>query len=166
MAEVFIGQVMPVAFNFAPRNFAHCDGQLMAIAQNQALFALLGTQYGGNGTTTFGLPDLRGRTPVHRSPTVPIGQAGGREAVALSVAEMPLHDHRAAGTSAGGSLQNPTGGRYGAADENLYATPGAQVALDPQTVATTGSSQPHNNMQPYSALNFCIALSGIFPSRQ
>ncbi|MGH8085781.1 MAG: phage tail protein [Lysobacter sp.] len=165
MSDVFLGQILPLAFNFAPRGFASCAGNIMSIAQNTALFSLLGTQYGGNGTTTFALPDLRGRVPLGQASS-PIGQAAGAEAVTLTDAQMPQHMHGAVGTSVAGSLRNPSGGLYGTATENLYTRAGASVPLSPDTVLPAGGNQPHTNLQPYLALNFCIALQGIFPSRQ
>lgn len=171
MSEVFLGQIMPVAFNFAPRGFALCDGQLMSIAQNSALFALLGTQYGGDGKTTFALPDLRGRTPVGYGNSalgnVPIGQVAGAETVTLTAAELPSHNHQSNGTTTAGGLRNPTGALYGTSTAATYATAasGAQVALNAQTVTPAGQGQPHENMQPFRTLNFCIAITGIFPSR-
>lgn len=171
MSEVFLGQIMPVAFGFAPRGFALCNGQLMSIAQNSALFALLGVQYGGNGKTTFALPDLRGRTPLGYGSSalgdVPIGQAAGAEAVTLTAAELPSHDHQSNGTTAAGGLRNPTGALYGTATAATYApvASGSQVTLNAQTLAPAGQGQPHENMQPFRTLNFCIAITGIFPSR-
>ncbi len=175
MSEYFIGQVLMTGFNFAPKYFAQCNGQLLPIAQNQALFSLLGTQYGGNGTTNFALPDLRARTPVGyatsvdpgwQPPAVQIGEVGGVENVTLLSSNLPPHIHGAVGTSAAGTTRNPR--------NNLYATPGVpiygpstgpQVPLNPQTLSATGGNQPHPNLQPYSTINFCIALQGIFPSR-
>lgn len=171
MSEVFLGQIMPVAFDFAPRDFALCDGQLMSIAQNSALFSLLGTQYGGDGRTTFALPDLRGRTPVGYGNSelgnIPIGQAAGAETVTLTAAELPAHAHQSNGTTAVGGLRNPTGALYGTSTATTYATAasGPQVPLNAQTVAPAGQGQPHENMQPFRTVNFCIALTGIFPSR-
>jgi microcystin-dependent protein len=166
MTEIFLGQVMPTAFNFAPRGFALCNGQLMAIAQNQALFSLLGTTYGGDGRTTFALPDLRGRTPIGMGPANPIGQTGGEESVTLTTNEMPAHTHGFNGTTANGTTRNPSNGLLGTTAVNLYAhNDVAQVPLAAQTVAASGNSQPHENMQPFRVINYCIALSGIFPSR-
>lgn len=165
MSDVFLGQVVPLAFNFAPRGFASCAGNIMSIAQNTALFSLLGTQYGGDGKTTFALPDLRGRVPLGQASS-PIGETGGAEAVTLSEAQMPQHAHGAVGTSAAGSLRDPSGGLYGKTTENLYTGAGASAPLSPDTVLPAGGNQPHTNLQPYLALNFCIALQGIFPSRQ
>lgn len=167
MTEVFLGQVMPTAFNFAPKNFALCNGQLLPIAQNQALFSLLGTSYGGDGRVTFALPDLRGRTPIGMGPSNPIGQVSGQETVTLLTPQLPAHTHDFNGTTTLGTTRNPTGGLFaGTASTLLYSgTNGSQVPLAPQTVALAGGGQPHENMQPFKVINYCIALTGIFPSR-
>jgi len=175
MTEVFLGQIMLTGFGFAPRGFAMCNGQLLPINQNQALFSLLGTSYGGNGTTNFALPNLMGRTPVGFGNSVgggwnptpyALGQVGGSENVTLTAAQLPSHNHLATGTTATGNLRNPTNGLYGVAGANIYAqTGGPQVALSPNSVAPVGGNAPHENMQPYRAINFNIALNGTFPSR-
>lgn len=165
MTEVYIGQIMLAGFDFAPRYFAKCDGQLLPINQNQALFSLLGTQYGGDGVTTFKLPDLRGRTPRGFGPSNPIGAIGGVESVALTSAQIPPHTHRFAGTATAADARTPKDGLFATSGANLYATPGTQVTLSGNTVNSGGAGAPHGNMQPYRALNFCIALNGIFPSR-
>ncbi|SHL88076.1 tail fiber protein [Rhodanobacter sp. OK091] len=168
MAEFFIGQVMPTGFSFAPKGFALCNGQLLPISQNQALFALLGVQYGGNGTTNFMLPDLRGRTPIgYGGNNYPIGTVAGNENVTLTPQTLPTHNHVGNATTTAGTVRNPANGLYGAvASEALYgAASGPQVVLNAGTLSTTGNSQPHQNMQPYNVINFCIALTGFFPSR-
>jgi len=166
MTEIYLGQILPAAFQFAPRGFAQCNGQLMAIAQNQALFSLLGTQYGGDGRTTFALPDLRGRTPLGINSSNPIGAVGGSETVTLNSQQIPSHTHQLAGTAASNTTRNPNGGMLGTATANIYApTGGPQVELAQGSIAATGGTQPHENMQPYSVINFCIALNGIYPSR-
>ena len=165
MTEVFLGQIMLTGFNFAPRGFATCDGQLLPINQNQALFALLGTQYGGNGVSTFGLPDLRGRTPRGFSEGQSVGVASGVETVSLSATQLPPHTHRFAGTTAAANARRPQDALFATSGTELYATPGTQVPLATNTVDNCGTGAPHDNMQPYSVLNFCIALNGIFPSR-
>jgi microcystin-dependent protein len=175
MSEVYLGQIMLAGFGFAPKNFALCNGQIMAISQNQALFSLLGTTYGGNGQTTFALPDLRGRTPVafgqsadpnwNPSP-YPLGQTGGVENVTLLGPNLPPHNHILNGTTSAGTQRNPRNGLYGTTTSPIYGpASGTQVPLNPQTIAMDGGTQPHSNMQPYRAVTFCIALSGIFPSR-
>ncbi|PPU76669.1 MULTISPECIES: phage tail protein [Xanthomonas] len=180
MSEYFIGQVMLTGFAFAPKFFAQCNGQLLPVNQNQALFSLLSTRFGGDGRTTFALPDLRGRTPVGYGPSVdpiwqpspvPMAQAAGAETVTLAPDNLPPHVHLMECASAAGNNRAP-GGRVFAANvstaaavTSLYAAPGALVPLTQATVATAGGNQAHPNLQPYTALNFCIALSGIFPSR-
>jgi len=158
---------MPTGFAFAPKGFALCNGQTLPIAQNQALFALLGVQYGGNGSTTFMLPDLRGRTPIGYGNEYPIGTVGGVESVTLTTQTIPAHIHLGNGTTTAATVRNPANALYGAvAGEALYGSAsGAQVALYSGTLSNTGSNQPHSNMQPCNAVNFCIALTGIFPSR-
>lgn len=180
MSEFFIGQIMMAGFDFAPKFWAQANGQLLPINQNQALFSLLGTQYGGNGTTNFALPDLRSRTPIGyassvdpswQPPSVQIGQASGVENVTLLSTNLPAHAHSVNASTANGDNRNPTGRLYAtstnsAAVPNLYsASSGPLVPQSPQSVAPAGGNQPHPNLQPYSVINFCIALSGIFPSR-
>ena len=168
MSEVFLGQIMLGGFDFAPAHFALCNGQLLPISQNQALFSLLGTQYGGNGTTTFALPDTRGRAPLgaDKNNGYVQGQASGVETVTLTNSTLPAHVHAFMGSTADAAVRSPTDALYAkTSGENLYAAPGTQATLASQTVSPSGGSQPHNNMQPYLAVNFFIALSGIFPSR-
>jgi microcystin-dependent protein len=168
MAEFYIGQVMPTGFSFAPKGFALCNGQLLPITQNQALFALLGVQYGGNGTTNFMLPDLRGRTPIgYGGNNYPIGTVAGVENVTLTPQTLPAHNHVGNATTTAATVRNPANALYGAvAGEALYgAASGPQVVLNTGTLSTTGSNQPHQNMQPYNVISFSIALTGFFPSR-
>jgi len=175
MSEFFIGQIMMAGFNFAPRSFAQANGQLLPINQNQALFSLLGTQYGGNGTTNFALPDLRSRTPIGYASSVDpgwqpspvqIGQAAGTESVTLLTTQLPSHGHAANATTASGTTRNPNNAIYANTTVALHgAATGPQVPLNPATATPAGGNQPHPNIQPYSTINFCIALSGIFPSR-
>ncbi|MDE2155998.1 MAG: phage tail protein [Xanthomonadaceae bacterium] len=176
MAEVYIGQIMLAGFGFPPKGFAACNGQLLPINQNQALFSLLGTQYGGNGTTNFALPDLRGRVPLGAGPSadpawqpaaIVQGSAGGTESVALQGPNLPVHTHTAQASGAAGGVRNPTDTLYGSsAPESIYAPAGGpQAALNAQTVGMTGGSAPHENMQPFRVVNFNIALTGYFPSR-
>ena len=174
MAEPFIGEIKLFGFGFAPRNYVACDGRLLPVNQYQALFSLLGTRYGGNGVQNFAIPDLRGRTPLHFAPaTISIGIREGVEAVPLVQAQIPPHAHQLVGTNQT-ATQRPITGAAFANDVSLpvdfYApasttAPSAKVTLAPQTLASAGGSQPHNNMQPYQVLNFCIAVVGIFPSR-
>ncbi len=174
MSEFFIGQIMMAGFNFAPKFWALSNGQLLPINQNQALFSLLGTQYGGNGTTNFALPDLRSRTPIGyassvdpswQPPSVQIGQASGVENVTLLSTNLPSHTHQINATTTNGATRNPNNAIYANTSVALHAAPNALVPLNPATLAPAGGNQPHPNLQPYSVINFCIALSGIFPSR-
>ncbi|WP_460457713.1 phage tail protein [Arenimonas alkanexedens] len=175
MSSKFIGQIMMAGFDFAPRFSAHCNGQLLPINQNQALFSLLGTQYGGNGTTNFALPDLRGRTPIGfassvdpgwQPPSVQIGQSGGLESVTLLSSNLPAHGHSVNATSDAGTTRNPGNGYYASASLPLHGPASSGlVPLNPTTVAPVGGSQSHANMQPYLTSNFCIFLQGLFPSR-
>jgi microcystin-dependent protein len=175
MAEVYLGQVMLTGFGFAPKGFAACNGQLLPINQYQALFSLLGTQFGGDGRTNFALPNLQGATPVGagnsndpnwRPSPYAIGETGGVENVTLQPQSMPSHVHGAMGTSAAGSVKNPANALYGnTGSEPIYAVPGTQALLNAQTLASAGGSQPHPNMQPFRVVNFNIALTGFFPSR-
>lgn len=181
MSEFFIGQIMMTGFNFAPRFWAQCNGQLLPINQNQALFSLLGTQYGGNGTTNFALPNLQSRTPIGyassvdpawQPPSVQIGQSAGVENVTLLSTNLPSHTHSANASTAAGDNRSAGGRIYatstnaGSAPPNLYAAgTGSLVPMNPQTVAPAGGNQPHPNLQPYTTINFVVALSGIFPSR-
>ncbi|MDH5822688.1 tail fiber protein [Luteimonas sp. RD2P54] len=181
MSDFFVGQIMLAGFGFAPKYFAQCSGQFLPISQNQALFSLLGTQFGGDGVTNFALPDLRGRAPVGyppsaagnwQPPQVQMGERAGAEQVALTVGQLPPHVHAVAAATAPGDNRIPAGRAYATSNDRsgtarpLYAAAGgAMVSMGPQTVAETGGSQPHPNLQPYAAINFCIALNGIFPSR-
>lgn len=167
MSEPFLAEIRMVSFNFAPRGFAQCDGQILPIAQNQALYSLLGTTYGGDGRVSFALPDLRGRVPVHTGSggTIALGEKSGEEVHTLTTNEMPAHGHARAtqyqaGTGDPSRLMPAAQARGG---KRVYAAPGGAVALDGQGVV--GASQPHENMQPYLTINFVIALQGLFPSR-
>ena len=170
-AEPFIGEIMLFAGFFAPRGWADCNGQLLSIAQNIALFSLIGTTYGGNGQTTFALPDLRGRVPIHfgQGPglsSYDMGQQGGTEMVTLSVNEMPAHTHVARADLGNGTLSSPNGA-FPARDPAGSPTYGAAQAgaLAAAAIAHAGGSQPHNNMPPHLAIRYCICLEGIFPSQ-
>lgn len=164
MAEPFLGEVRLMSFQFAPSGWALCNGQLLPINQNQALFSLLGTTYGGDGRVNFALPDLRGRTPIHEGSGHTLGERGGEQAHTLSVSEMPQHGHAARGSSsATGGSAVPTGRVLGGAN-NVYAAAAPTTAMHPGSVTNTGGSQAHLNMQPFLAVSFCIALQGIFPS--
>ena len=164
MAEPFLGQITMFGFGFPPKGWAACNGQILPINQNQALFSLLSTQYGGDGRVNFALPDLRGRAPAHQGSDQIIGQRGGEEGHALTVAEMPAHAHQIMASSLDGNSPLPQGNVLARTTSQVYASPNG--SLTPTNVASlTGSNQPHTNMQPSLTLNFCIALVGIFPSR-
>jgi microcystin-dependent protein len=178
MTQPFLGQVQPFGFGFAPRNWALCNGQLLSIAQNTALFSLLGTMYGGNGITTFALPDLQSRVPIHRGfspdgPQYSQGEVAGEEAITLKVTEVPAHLHSFSGTSsAANSVQPFTGSAYATTfkagtspADSYYAADTHPQALHIDTVTPYGGGQAHTNLQPYLTINWCIALAGIFPSR-
>ena len=163
MAEPFLSEIRLMSFDFAPKGWAMCNGQLLPINQNQALFSLLGTTFGGDGRTTFALPDLRGQTPIHVSSDHPRGQRGGEQAHTLTLTEMPTHQHLVNATTANADTNVPGGNAFASA-ANLYGPATNLTPADASTVAHVGGSQPHQNMQPYLALTFCIALQGIFPS--
>ena len=179
MTQPFLGQVQPFGFGFAPRGWALCNGQLLPISQNSALFALLGTIYGGNGTTNFNLPNLQSRVPMHfgisaSGTTYVQGEMAGEENVTLTVNAMPAHNHNFVGAAQNANSSGPTAGAALAniinkdtsgPGANYYTTGGSPAALIPAALAPAGSGQPHTNIQPYQAINWCIAMSGIFPSR-
>jgi microcystin-dependent protein len=172
--EPFIGEIMMFGSNFCPRGWADLDGQLLPINQNQALFSLLGTMYGGDGRTTFGLPDLRGRVPLHvgQGPGLMSktqGSKGGAEAHALTMAEMPQHHHAFHGSTGGANSEVPTGNLLATQKrkDQIYApaVPGTLTPMHDTSVGPAGNNQPHNNMPPFLTMRFCIALQGVFPSR-
>ncbi len=163
MAEPFLGEIRLMSFVFPPRGWALCNGQLLQIVQNQALFSLLGTTFGGDGRVNFGLPDLRARTPVHVGSGHVVGERGGETAHTLSIAELPTHLHIAQASNQDGSLAAPTNNVLASAP-NLYANPTNLTSLSASTVTNVGGSQAHLNMQPFLTISFCIALQGIFPS--
>ena len=169
MAEPYLSEIRILSFAYATRGWALCNGQLLPINQNQALFSLLGTTYGGDGRVNFALPDLRGRSPVHAGDGLTLGERGGEEAHALNVNEMPSHQHRVRASADLANSAVPAGAltaakRRGGLD--IYGPAGsANVALHPAAMSIAGGSQPHLNMQPFLTLNFVIALQGIYPSR-
>ena len=163
MAEPFLSEIRIMSFPFAPKGWAMCNGQLMPINQNQALFSLLGTTFGGDGRVNFALPDQRGRVPIHVGGGHTLGERGGEEAHTLSVAEIPTHIHAMNGSSTNADNVSP-GTNVLAQTSQMYTTPQNLIALDPSTNGPVGGSQAHLNNQPYLALTFCIALQGIFPS--
>lgn len=166
MADQFVGEIRIFAFLFAPRNWAFANGQILAIQQNQALFALLGTTFGGNGVQTFALPNLQGRAAMGFSPNHPWGQSIGEATHQLTTQEIPSHTHTPSATNAAGTLVSPAGA-FWANDSNQNAMYGTAPTLNlsPSAIGAAGGSQAHNNMMPSTSLNFCIALNGIFPSR-
>jgi microcystin-dependent protein len=168
MAEPFVGEISPVAFAFAPKGWALCNGQIIPINQNQALFSLLGTTYGGNGTTNFALPNLQGRVIVHSSSNYPLGSLGGVEGVTLNINQIPAHSHAPVCSKQAGTTAEPAGQVWAGSSsgETLYQTgsnPNGQMA--PNLITPSGNSQPHTNLQPFLVVNFIIALQGIYPSR-
>ncbi|MFL6857473.1 MAG: phage tail protein [Allosphingosinicella sp.] len=167
MGTPFMGEIKIVAFNFAPKSWALANGQFLPINQNQALFSLFGTMYGGNGQTTFALPDLRGRVPIHIGPSFTQGQAGGEEAHTITMSEMAAHNHFFMANSADGDGDKPQGppkGSLGALNVG-YNNGSNLTSLAPGELSNVGGSQPHENKQPYLVLNYCVALTGVFPSR-
>jgi len=177
MSQPFLSEISMFGFNFAPKGWALCSGQLMSIQQNQALFALLGTTYGGDGQTTFGLPNLQSCGPIGfgQGPGLPLynlGQTGGEEYHALTVSEMPSHTHSVIANPTAADLSQPTGNFFGGGTpathtgggHKVFSSP-ADTTLAPQAVKTAGGNVPHNNLPPLLAVNFCIAITGIFPAR-
>ncbi len=170
--DPFLGVIMQFAFGFAPKGWALCNGQLMLIAQNQALFALLGTYYGGNGVTNFQLPDLRGRVPIGfgSGPGLPdynIGEQAGSQSVTLSTANMPAHNHIIRATAEAADASSPAGAYFAntGAKDYEYKVSGTPVQMNPGMMANTGSALPVSIMQPYLVVSYCIALQGVFPPR-
>jgi microcystin-dependent protein len=165
MAEPFLAEIRIMSFNFAPQGWAQCNGQFLPINQNQALFSLLGTTFGGNGQTTFALPNLQGCVPMYTGQGHILGEKGGEQAHTLKMSEMPLHTHVANAATADGTLAVPGGNLLARSASALYIQPGNLTPMSAPTVSSVGGSQAHLNMQPFLVLNFCIALVGIFPSR-
>ena len=171
MADPFVAEIRIFPFNFPPKGWAWCDGQLMPISQNTALFSLLGTVYGGDGKSTFALPDMQGNAPMHpgQGPGLSLhdlGEIGGSETVTLLQSEMPSHSHAWADSKGDGNDSSPANELFAKGiGIGMYAVPGALTQLDPQAISPTGGDQPHNNMMPYLTLYFNIALQGVFPQR-
>jgi len=160
----FLSEIKIVSFGFAPKGWAFCNGQLLPINQNQALFSLLGTYYGGDGRVNFALPNLQGRTPMHMDNSHILAEMGGEQNHTLTLSEIPTHTHTWRATNTAANAPSPTSNLLGAASE--YNASGTNlVTMYPGSLSTVGGSQPHPNMQPYLTLNFCIALQGIFPSQ-
>jgi microcystin-dependent protein len=170
MAEPFVGEIKMFAGTFAPRNWALCDGQLLSIPQNDALFSLFGTIYGGDGRTTFGLPDLRGRLPIHMgsgpglSPRQ-IGQKFGQETVTLTGAQVPPHTHQLRGTGDAGEASNPSGLALAQATDDAYSTAAPDANMASAAISASVGAQGHSNIQPFLCINFIVALYGVYPSR-
>jgi microcystin-dependent protein len=165
MSEPFLSEIKLVSFNFPPKGWALCNGQFLPINQNQALFALLGTTYGGNGQTTFALPNVRGRVPIHMGNGHTLGEAAGSTSVTVNIQQLPTHTHFVQATNNAAASDDPTNNVLGQAGANVYASFQSAAAMGAQMVTNVGGSQPHNNMMPYLVLNFIIALQGIFPSQ-
>jgi microcystin-dependent protein len=177
MTQPFLGQIQPFGFNFAPKGWAQCNGQILSITQNAALFSLIGTYYGGNGTSTFALPNLQSRVPLSQGTstggeTFVMGEAAGAESVVLNLTQLPLHNHTFMGSSANGTTNNAVAGvalatavvPSGTANK-FYGPMTTPQPLNPAAVSPIGGNLPHTNLQPYLTINWCIALNGIFPSR-
>ncbi len=164
MAQPYVGEIRMFAGNFAPAGWMFCEGQLLPISENETLFNLIGTTYGGDGQSTFGLPDLRGRLPVHQGNGVTLAQTGGAETVTLTVQQIPAHSHTMQATNNIPAQVSPQNNLTGQAAAKLYRAGNPSVFLNPQSMGMIGGSQPHNNFQPYLCVDFIISLFGIFPS--
>ncbi len=164
MSEPFLGEVKIISWNFPPKGWTFCNGQLLPINQNQALFSILGTTYGGDGRVTFALPNLQGRSPLHVGNGIVLGELGGESAHTLNISELPAHNHVPVGSKNSPSAASATGNIWSTFAINEFnSTPDS--AMNPASILPTGGSQPHENMSPYLVLNFIIALQGIFPSQ-
>jgi microcystin-dependent protein len=165
MAEPFLSEIRIVSFNFPPKGWALANGQFLPINQNQALFALLGTTFGGNGQTNFALPNFRGRAPMHFGNNHNIGESAGATSVTLNVTQMPTHTHVLMGSTTNGDVPVPTNTVLANTPQKIYGQPTSLTTLNPLNVTNVGGSQPHTNMMPYAVVNFIVALQGIFPSQ-
>jgi microcystin-dependent protein len=174
MSDQFVGEIRMFGFNFAPTGWAQCDGQLLPISQNTALFSLLGTFYGGDGKSTFALPNLQGNVPLHQGQGQGLserflGEQGGSEFVTLIQSEMPFHNHFLNASGVAGGLVSPEGNLWsplaGRTPPNLYQGGPTNTNMNPLAMGVSGASLPHNNMSPYLVVNFCVALQGVFPAR-
>ncbi|MDT4898420.1 MAG: hypothetical protein QOH25_3497 [Acidobacteriota bacterium] len=164
MAQPYVGEIRMFAGNFAPAGWMFCEGQLLPISENETLFQLIGTTYGGDGQSTFGLPDLRGRLPQHQGNGFILAEAGGTEEVTLTVNQMPVHNHTFLATSASPTTTNPQGALLAQPTATIYNAGTSLVAMAAQAILPAGGSQPHTNFQPYLCIDFIISLYGIFPS--
>jgi microcystin-dependent protein len=168
MSQPYVGEIRIFAGNFAPNGWLSCDGQILPISENETLFQLIGTTYGGDGQSTFALPDLRGRMPVHQGNGMVLAETGGAEQVTLTTPQMPAHTHPIVGSAANASATSPAGGVPGTMPEvatSAYGSDAPLTTLAPQSVSPVGGSQPHDNMQPFLCVGFIISLYGIFPSQ-
>jgi len=165
MAQPYVGEIRMFAGNFAPAGWMFCEGQLLPISENETLFQLIGTTYGGDGESTFALPDLRGRIPIHQGNGFILAETGGAEEITLTVQQIPAHSHPLLASTNTAQQTQPTGQVLGnSATATMYIEDNPSVALNPKTVGSVGGSQPHTNFQPYLCINFIISLFGIFPS--
>jgi microcystin-dependent protein len=164
MSEPFLSEIKIVSFNFAPKGWALCNGQLLPINQNQALFSLLGTTYGGDGRVTFALPNLQSRIPIHFGSNHTLGEMGGEENHTLIASEMPSHTHTFSASNATPNQGTPAGNMW-ASNTSAYSSASSDSSMNPASISNAGGSQPHTNLQPFLVLNFIIALQGIFPSQ-
>ena len=164
MTEPFLSEIRMMSFQFAPKSWAHCNGQLMPINQNQALFSLIGTQFGGDGQTNFALPDFRGRVPIHQGNGHTVGEPGGEQTHTLTIPELPSHAHELEASSAGADSHTPDSSSAPGSGVALYGPFQSPTPLESSAIGESGGGQPHQNMQPFLTLNFCIAMQGLFPS--
>ena len=164
MAQPYVGEIRMFAGNFAPAGWMFCEGQLLPISENETLFQLIGTTYGGDGQSTFGLPDLRGRVPMHFGNGFILAETGGVEEVTLTVSQIPSHTHAMLASNDAPTLQSPATNVTGQGINKIYRGGSAGISMNPNSVASTGGSQPHTNFQPYLCVDFIISLFGIFPS--
>lgn len=163
MSEPFLGEIKIISWNFPPKGWAFCNGTLLPINQNQALFSILGTTYGGDGRQTFGLPNLQGRSPMHVGNGIVLGEMGGETTHTLNISEIPAHTHVPVGAGVAPSLPSPAGNLWSQIQTYYNSTP--NTSMNPACITPVGGNQPHENMSPYLVLNFVIALQGIFPSQ-
>ncbi|MCG7408498.1 tail fiber protein [Paenibacillus sp. ACRRX] len=165
MAEPYIGEIRMFSGSYAPQGWALCNGQLLSISENEVLFTLLGTTYGGDGQTNFALPDLRGRVPIHNTPTYPLGSRSGTETVTLTSAQLPVHSHGIVSTNDQAMQQSPENAVWAAPSSAIYGDQAPAGTMSPASILPTGGNHPHNNMMPYLTVNFIISLFGIYPSQ-
>jgi microcystin-dependent protein len=164
MAQPYVGEIRMFAGNFAPAGWMFCEGQLLPISENETLFQLIGTTYGGDGESTFALPDLRGRIPIHQGNGFILAETGGAEEITLTTQQIPIHNHAMLATNDIPTLADPANNLLGQAAAKFYRAGAPTLTLSPQSLSPTGGSQPHTNFQPYLCINFIISLFGIFPS--